>query len=522
MDKGRSIFESLRNSIVGMFKSMVLRPMISAVMNPIAQGVTGMLGLSGAASAGTMGGMGGGLSSLGTIGSIASGFGNFGSGVMSGLTAWGEGGSVMGLLGQGSSLFSGGLASGLGTIAGALGPIAIGAAALYAISQSFKGETRSGGRYSYGADGAQLYTGPSGGEIASTEVKNAINSTVKGINSILSGLGSSAQLTGFQAGLETSGKGRGGVFAGGTLTGGIMFGESGQGNNYHGTLYERTSTQSPDAEAAINNFAIDLQQATLQALQAATDIPQSIKDMLKDIDAEALTKETAGALLSSIEMTVAGVSMLRDAVKQLPMANLANMSFDAANGLIKFAGGIENLMGQLGDYISEFYTTEEKAGMQAQVIAQALEALGFDPGSVLTRQDFRELVESRNVETTEGQRQLAALLEMGPEFARLADYMQETGYTLEQVAAAAPQSAILNQMVDPAKSTADSAANMATGIQTSNEILNKINNNLASMTAVANAAVEAAQAASKAAQAAAAQAALVSSQPTFNYNIGDR
>ena len=99
--------------------------------------------------------------------------------------------------------------------------------------------------------------------------------TVQSINVLLGYLGSQEKLSEFHAGLETSGNGRGGVEAGGHLSSGQTFGESGQGSNYAGTLFESTSARSLGTQEAIFNFVTDLKQATLQAIQAAPDVPSN-------------------------------------------------------------------------------------------------------------------------------------------------------------------------------------------------------------------------------------------------------
>src|SRR5690606_36358172 len=65
-------------------------------------------------------------------------------------------------------------------------------------SGAFKGETRSGASYAVDSMGEAYVTqGPSGGEIAASETRNAIASTYKAINDALQALGSTAQLTEF-------------------------------------------------------------------------------------------------------------------------------------------------------------------------------------------------------------------------------------------------------------------------------------------------------------------------------------
>lgn len=55
-ESGKGFARNLRDTVVNIFKTMVLRPIISAVMSPISGAITGAMGLSGAAQAGQAGG----------------------------------------------------------------------------------------------------------------------------------------------------------------------------------------------------------------------------------------------------------------------------------------------------------------------------------------------------------------------------------------------------------------------------------------------------------------------------------
>lgn len=424
-ESGKGFAKNLRDTIVNMFKTLVLRPIISAIINPVAGAITGALGLAGTASAATAAASGGGI--LGSAGGILSGVGalagNFGAGLTTGFSGL-MAGNLGSTLSLGTGLIgSGATAGGIGTIVGALGPIALGIGALVAISKATKGETRTGGQFGVSFDGTvtnqrrdQVYTyqgqqfdrdfsnGQRNALIAGQAyrlegdpvqneqaIRDAVSGTASGINAFLKALGSKATLTGFSAGLETSSKGRGGVFAGGILSDGTSFGESGKGDNYAGTLYEKFSNNSPDFKTALENFTLDLKQSTIQALQSVTDIPQTVQKMLKGVDAEALSEEAANALLESINAQIVGVHNLTTAFEAMGLDKLAEMGFDAAAGLAAAAGGFDKLQTNLNTYYDNFYTDAEKrANLQKQVDKQFAE-LGIDVPK--NRDEFRRLVE---------------------------------------------------------------------------------------------------------------------------------
>ncbi|MFN3375243.1 MAG: hypothetical protein ACK40S_01650 [Burkholderiaceae bacterium] len=421
-ESGKGFARNLRDTLANMFRTLVLRPVISAIVNPVALGITSLLGFSGPAAAAASAGGG----ALSTVGSIASGAsllgGGFGMGLRAGLGGlFGEAG-LFGTLDAGfTALGAGNIAGGLGTIAGALGPIMLGVTALLSIAKATKGESRSGGQYSYVFDdgvltnnrrGTSTITSDRGavylegagfgaGKYDEDAVKQAINGTVGSINALFKGLGSSLSLTAFQAGFETSGKGRGGVFAGGTLSDGQTFGESGKGDNYAGTLFEQTSTQSPDMKTALENFSLDLKQATIQALQKAGDIPQAIKDKIANIDAEQLSNEAADALLLAINAQIEGVSRLRDAFDTMGLEDLADIAFDAAAGLAEAAGGFDKLLPALDRYYQNYYSEEERRANLQRRVDEQFDKLGISKPQ--GRDEYRQLVED-NIRRAEEQR----------------------------------------------------------------------------------------------------------------------
>lgn len=318
-------------------------------------------------------------------------------------------------------------------VGGKIASILTGSSLAQKILSPLMGETRGGGQYSLAVNG-QAYNarrgtsvagsgvtfleGPSGGQLAGDQVKQVIGNTIGNINNLLKALGSSASVIGFQAGLETSDKGRGGVFSGGTLSTGGTFGESGAGSNYEGTLFERTSSQSGNAQQILQNFSSDMMQVTIQALQAATDIPKTISDQLKGIDAEGLSDEAAQKLLDSINEQIIMVEAFGAAMDLMPFENLKNLSFDATSQLFEFAGGLENLSASLNSYYQNFYTAEEQAALATENLTASMKALGYDTLPT-SREAFRALMESIDTTTEAGRKQFAALLGLSDAFADL-------------------------------------------------------------------------------------------------------
>ena len=426
---GQDVFTKLTNTLKSTLLDLLYQMTVKKWIFNIAASVTGTSsGLANAAVGGAMsggGGMGGIFSTLGSLTGgtgllgaaglgLQSGFGALMSGGLAGVGAAVEGGLAAIGTGMGSSI-----AAGLGTIAGALGPIALGIGVAYKLL-SGKPDSRFGGTYGYnmGTGSTDYLHGPVRGSNGEQGVKDAITGTVAAINNVLSAVGSDSLLTGFHAGLETSNKGRGGVMAGGSLSNGMSFGESGQGSNYNGTYYERNSTQSPDGAQAAKDFALDLKQSIVQALQASNGLPATLRRLVAGVDAEGLDDSAVTALLSAIDAQVTGFKQFKAAMQSLPFENLKNLSFDAATALMAAVGGLDALGNKLSSYMDNYYTDEEKRMRVITQINSVTAGSGFNAATA-TRAQFRALLESQDTTTLSGQAMYAALLNVADAFASI-------------------------------------------------------------------------------------------------------
>jgi lambda family phage tail tape measure protein len=470
LTKGKADFKGFVKSILADLARIAVRqgiigPMLGGFTSGMAGGGGGsMLGsLAGSAASSMMGGgaSGGLLSGVGNT--VGGWFGAGGGAAMAGANAAalsGAGTSLTGTLyttaamdsaaAYGAAGTSAGMASGgsmMGGISSAIGAIPVwgwalmAAAAIAAIAG--KGETRSGGQYGYSTDGATVANarrgttqsasgvgatfleGPSGGtgDVAAVSL---MNSAFKGINDLFKSLGSSETVSGFQSGYESSKNSRGGVFAGGTLASGKTFGESGKGDNYAGTLYEKTSAQTVSIEDAAKNYVTDLKQATVQAMQAATDLPKLIADKLKDLNAETMDDSALDALMGDIQNIIVSVNSFRDTLDTLPFTELRDMSFDAAAGLVQAVGGLDKLgtfTTNLSSYFDNFYSEEEKRKNTVKNITGTLNKAGLavseDQVNTATKETFRQVVEQYAAMGTEGQDVYLALLSVNQAFSDL-------------------------------------------------------------------------------------------------------
>ena len=546
-ESGKDIFESFKDTLVNAFKTMVLQPTIKAILAPVS-GALGSL-FSGNAMAGTGGGAGGLMSSVSNLfngNTIGSTLGNYGSFGAESIGNWLVNNTTGSLNSLGGSLMqnSGMIGSGLGMLGNGM--------AGFGISSALSGGYSLGG-------------------------KNLVNG-IAGIASMIPGIGPIAGVVGGLVNRAFGRKAKEMKDYGleGSITGGDATGRTYQDwfqkggwfrSNKSGTDY---SAMSDDMAAALDLGAKGVLEQT-KAWAAALSLPaeslskvtanfkvkltedekanQEAINLVFEGYSNALTQQfdavlapfqKAGEKLSDTMARLSAVQAFSESINEFGgvFSRVAGASLAARENIIALAGGIDQLMAKAGQFVKDYYTTGEQAGLQARDTLKLFESLGISGAGITSRDDFRRLVESIDVSTEQGQKQLVALLDIAPTFAALADYIKEQKTTLEDVARQAPVVAVLDQMLPEQISTTDAVTDVAERIKEGNAVLTAIesairdgNVSIASgMAALAAATqtvaeLQARVAASTAATAKAvtnanADTALASSAPTFTYDIG--
>lgn len=438
MNGGKSGAENLKN----LFKTMVLRPIISGVMSPIAGAVSSVVN-SGLSAIG-LGSSGVGTSALGSLvssalGSITLGgstIAAIGSSVATGVSAGLAGTSLAGASAAYGAAGMSGVASGLsvgssiGTAMAAIpgwGWAAMGAAALSSVLGG-KGDSRFGGRYSYDeTNGAQYQQGPTHQDSASGVERVIVNATADYVNSTFKLLGSTQRLTGIDAGYESSEKGKGFSFAAGTV-GGVAIGDQNSYNNNRG---------SKTAEQAFSEFQRELDQLKIQALQAAGDVPKIIADQLKSIDANSLSQEQAASVIAGVNAQITAVQGLQQSLNTMPFDSLKNLSFTAAAGLVAAAGGLEALNTKLSSYYENFYNSEEKRVNTLKNIGSAFATAGLgvtaEQLATMTRGQYRQLYEYVSKNWGESSSMAMSILGLSDQFANITPAADAAGQAVAGV-----------------------------------------------------------------------------------------
>lgn len=419
-DFGQNLIDTLKN----MFSTLVLRPVIQAVVNPVASTLTGALGLPGAASAGQAGQ---GANPMSLASSASSAYNLLTTGVRDSISkgftklASTDLGQQLGLYDADAGVRS--LTSSGQAVNSAL-QSAGGSMMAYGLSKGLSGGYQVGnGKI---MDAATLVAGwfdPTGGLIAGA-VSGAINRAF---------------------GRKLADSGLQGTFGGN---------EGFSGNSYQfykGGLFRsdktKTSALDPDVEAGLADQFRALQASTgLMAstlglgTEAISSFTSSIKLSFQGLTEEQIQTQLAeefakvGESLASTALgteryTRAGETAVQTLQRLSSSLSTVNGTFDVlgrtlyaaslsgadmASGLVDLMGGLEQYQTTTAAYYQAYYTEAERNATATRQLTASLSALGLSLPA--TRSAYRDLVEAQDLSTEAGRRTYAALLGLSAQF----------------------------------------------------------------------------------------------------------
>lgn len=387
---------------------LAIQPIVLNVMASVTGQVSGLLGGGGAG-----GGVGGVLQQASSINNLIGGGGSAGMlasagyGAALGTTSIGVGSQAAMLAAQtaefgfagaaltaeaaGATAAMSGLAGSIGALSAAAPWIAGGLMIANAVGL-FGGDNNNkvGGTYQYTKgqgidvwrdDAGRTRLGTRGDEIGDNLIQKGIQSAADNINKILEQIGSTSRVKSLTAGAQSSSeKPEAMVEAYGTLDTGRKFGIQGE--------QKLNKTASP--EEVIKEYQTALNQATLEAIKQAADIPKSVKDMLQKVDPRGIENDKFNEYLARIisdaqaAITQQWTGMDVSTFGEL-MAGMANTSVGAAqymsDGISSSIGGA--WAGQIqAQFNNAMYTgvlqpiimTATTAGMSSDLIKEQLGA----------------------------------------------------------------------------------------------------------------------------------------------------
>lgn len=437
-ESGKDFAKNMRDTIVNMFKSMILRPVIQAIISPIGTGMAAAFGSTGAQAASAS------SSSLGMIGTIKSVYDN----IVGGFTLLGDKvafaaqdigawlvNNTTGVLNQaGSSLMSS--AGTLGTAASYAG----GALAGYGIGTAISGQYAA-----FGNKNIATVTGTAIGAVIAGPIGAAIGGAIGGLVNRAFGMGAK----------ETRDYG---------LTG--QFSATGANLSQYSNWYQEggwfRSDRSGTDYAAINselgkflNSAVGMTTSATQAYAAAIGLSadavngfsQSISISLKGLDDAAKEKaiaaaitgfgdamaqtaygstltmfakegETASVTLARLGNSLMTVNQVLGTLNQSLLATSA-VGADAASKLLDLVGGADAFATLTTSYYQAIYTEEERLAKTQEQLTKAFSAAFGGAALPRTLAAYKALVDAQDLTTEVGRQQYAVLLQLAPAFSEV-------------------------------------------------------------------------------------------------------
>jgi phage-related minor tail protein len=485
-ESGKGFAENLRDAVVNMFKTMVLRPVVQATVG----GTLGVLGMNAAAQSADSGGVGGLLntaSDLKTLYGMKDWFTDFGSAAASSVIRGGELAYSAGFEKIGSSMMSvseagnfAAVSEGLNTLGSGLSYFSAavsasqgkwGSAAGTVIGTAFGGPLGGAVGSFLGGLVDNIFGGDGGPKLASTGdairrydkggalTENATNgawffTNTADANKLLDGLESRYQKAAKALGI-------------GTVATQFDYGSNNRGNFALAGAAGNSRANTGEIAYSAEAMQVAASRAVFAALQGS-ELPKYLSGLLDSVgDINALSQ----AQIEDVLNTAQAYKGLHDVMVQMPFEALHDLSYSAAKGLIEFSGGLDKLTQNLGTYYDNFYSAEEK---KAQTLANITKTL-TDAGALTkttrtaiagefdvrvgaqgdasleqryatsvenldmpkTREEFRALVESmRDLGGEAAQKAYAALLSVSGAFASITPAANDAAAALEKDLAA--------------------------------------------------------------------------------------
>ena len=409
-ESGKGFAENLRDTVVNMFKTMVLRPVIQAVVTPIAGSITSAMGFAGTANAaGSAGSALGSAGNLASMAGMAGSLGSFGTAAGYGLSA-AFGGTAGTAISSGASMIgAGSFAEGAGMMIGAAGPYVLAAIAAYYAVKSLTADKNA--KLGYGSTtGDRAFGFGRGTDVGSqAQLADIAKAVQGGISGTAAALGGSAAGIDIQTATDIDRKGKGsaifGILRGGSLVSGVQTGASNP---------LAAAASKMDAGQLSEWFAANASAAIIAGLQQS-ELPTRMREFFGGVNAFGLTKEQADAMLA----TASAVQAVTVALRPLGgvFGQLEGLSVAAVESLAKVSGGVDALQQKAGAYAANFYSAAEQQAAAWGGINRTLGEVGLAVPA--TREAFRGLVDSLNLGTVAGQQQFAALMNVSAAFAEL-------------------------------------------------------------------------------------------------------
>ncbi|WP_426318862.1 hypothetical protein [Pseudoduganella sp. R-43] len=478
-ESGQSIAKNLIDTIKNMFKTLVLRPVVSAVVNPVAGTLGGMFGMAGPAMAAS-GGNGMGWISTGKniYDAITSGFAGVGASMGAMVSTVGNffGSSTISAFGAGmgmtaseaaaaSAAYNGAGMAGLGSSVSAGSSVGAAAGAAAGIAGGvYGGRLVSGGYSAFGGSGNSTVN-------AGTAIGAVVGSIVPVVGTAIGGLvgglvgGAVNRLFGHKP-KEVTGQGITGQFGPDGLANGQTYTDwyqkggtfrSSKRGREIGVIDAGLQKALGDGFSAIKAVTADFATTLGLSVDQVTGYTKSLNLALTKDEAknkELLAKlftdmgdelalrlvpnianfaaegESANVTLQRLAgnfKVVDGVLATFGVTSQAAFGAVGVASLQARERLLSLAGGAEALANQTSFFAQNFLSKAEQIAPMQKALNEQMNALGL--GGVKTNDQFKQavlgLVSSGALATETGAKTYATLMQLAPAFKAVSDAANE-------------------------------------------------------------------------------------------------
>jgi len=424
-----------------MFKTMVLKPVISPIVSPVGNAIGGTINSALGGSGSSL------LSSAGTLSSIAGLAGSFNT--ASTLGAFGSSfvgaaGSTLGISGASSTLAASSAASGAagfggassaGAALGAVAPYIAAAIAVYAIAKQLdkSGTPHLGGGSQYSADIGLQTTATSAFQGGFTGVGNSASTLefTSGIaQSVVGILDSTATTFGKTAGYQAAASFADDSSKDGAWGSLLIKNMAGVITDRQATADNKSFRTFSDGTAGNNEYLAAVAQDVRTALNQL-DLPAWASGML-DAMGDAPGLDQLAATVAEINKTQTALSAMGES-----LTGFADLSDAAVQSLIKASGGIDKLSASASSYYQNFYSEEERLANTRRQTLTALGDVGVDTSKLTDRSSYRTYVEYlQSIVDTEpaAAGALAVMLDLNDEFASFTPVVESVGDAVSRTA----------------------------------------------------------------------------------------
>lgn len=466
-ESGKGFAENLRDSVVNMFKTMVLRPVVEmGVRGSLSVlGMGGMGGMSGAASAADVvssaGGIGNGLSTLSSLAGMTNWLTDFGSAGASAIIKGGQIAYNAGFETIGRSMMSLSEAGNFSAVANGLNVVGDGLGYLNAAMAASKGQW---GRAAGSAIGT-WFGGPIGGAIGDA-VGSWVDESFSGGHEYTTGTGIAGKFSGkqfagrnYQDWRNDGSSGFFGIGASGSSSGTNYSALDARQEKFMGAAYGAIITQTADFATALGASASTItgyQKDIKLALGADAEAnKKAIADLFKGLADEVAATvldgqyiregEGAADTLARLATNLSAVNGALDTLGDGLLA-VSQYSGNAASALVDNFGGLGQYQSAIAAYYQRYYSNDERTAKTSEQLTRQFAGAGIAvPGST---EDYRALVNAQDLATEAGRKTYAMLIGLSGAFADVSQAAQDAAKSAIDAAKALIKSARYGSYVD--------------------------------------------------------------------------